>query len=132
MALQNAAVSDGASNTIRGAGFGGLSVTNVGTTATAFDVSAWQGQLIEIVTHNGFGWYLFAESAAATIDPAITGVTSAASANAGVPGLIGTSVPKQVSVPISSNTSTGSTVTGKVFLLIRSHTGTVDCKVHRA
>lgn len=133
MALQAPAISDGQMNTIRPAGFGGLCQLAVSTTATAFDLSAWQNQLIRITVEGGDAYFLFAESSSATIDPTITSTTSAATPNAGIPGLVPQGALYDCAVPVTSNTSSRTYLaTGKVFLLVRAKTGTVDVRIHRA
>lgn len=133
MALQAPAISDGQANTIRGAGFGGLVKLAVGSTEVAFDVSAWQNQMIRITAEGDDCYYKFAESSAATIDPALDNVTSAATPSVDVPGLIPIGTTFDVGVPITSNTSSRTYLaTGKIFLIVRARSATADVRVHRS
>lgn len=132
MALQAPAISDGQMNTIRPAGFGGLCKLAIGTTEVAFDVSAWQNQMVRITAEGDEAYYRFAEDAAATIDPTITDVTSAAAPDVEIPGLVPVGIPFDVAVPVTSNTSSRTYLAvGKVFLIVMAKTSTVDIRVHR-
>lgn len=113
-------VSDGAARSLQGAQ-GGLQQASIGTTAHAFDVTAWKGRYIKFHAVGDDWYYVFSSSASTVIDP----TTNRATETATVPDYAQDKEAVQEVVP-------GDTSQGDMFLLIRAVTATVTARVRKA